>query len=226
MGKGVRLSKRQSRPWLLTLVLGSALSALFAAPRAKAADVFGNAGIRFEVDTIVEFEFVRSHGAYQSTFGVEDVETRQKTPLLAEVKPSDTAGNPCVPYNSQDDSTKTTEIDFLGTPGNTVPKFLTEFAFKANKRYRFYLESTYNYGNCPVSTVSTGGKSAQTRYSDGVNINGQFNLKFDKNFPGLSAGGAVLRWDDSNDIVPRTSEDHDFDDFIVVAGGTEACPYP
>ncbi|HEY9604411.1 MAG TPA: hypothetical protein V6C85_22535, partial [Allocoleopsis sp.] len=54
---------------------------------AQAVDQFDTNGIQFDVDTIVEFEFVQSHGAYQSTFGVIDLDTREKTPLISEVKP-------------------------------------------------------------------------------------------------------------------------------------------
>src|SRR4028119_2162579 len=56
---------------------------------AQAADQFDLNGIQFDVDTIIEFEFVQSHGPYQSAFGVINLDTGEKTPLIAEVKPSD-----------------------------------------------------------------------------------------------------------------------------------------
>jgi lysyl-tRNA synthetase class I len=52
--------------------LGVALSTIIGsfAQAAKAAEDFNNNFIRFEKDVAVEFEFVESRGAYQSTMGV------------------------------------------------------------------------------------------------------------------------------------------------------------
>lgn len=178
---------------------------------AQAEDSFGNSGIQFDVDTTVEFEFIESNGAFQSTFGVVNLDTGQKTPLLVEVKPSDRAQNPDRPSDFQDDSAPNSTKDFRGTPGNTVPQPLAEFEFKANARYAFYLESTYN------------GRPAGILYStDAQNPRNRQQVIFQNGFTGLSSGGTELRWDDTG--IVKLLEERDFDDFIVRAGGHLECP--
>ncbi len=178
----------------------------------QAVEDFNNGGIKFDVDTVVEFEFVESNGAYQSTFGVLDVETGQKTPLLAEVKPSDNPQNVKTPT---DYGRSTSKPDFHGSPGNTVPQPLAEFLFKANKRYVLYLESTYN------------GRPAGIVYStNSRNLASNQQGKFEGDFLGLAQGGTVLRWDDTGaELVKKSQDDRDFNDFVIRAGGHLACPY-
>ena len=116
---------------------------------AVAADYFGNDIIQFEQDTIVEFEFIESHGAYQSTFGVIDLDSCQltseqtiifdscdKTPLLSETQPSDLEETVYRSSSYEDDLSNKT-YDFLGTPGkfdliesplNNVPTTLGAFS--------------------------------------------------------------------------------------------------
>lgn len=125
---------------------------------AAAEDYVGNQGISFERDTIVEFEFIESHGAYQSTFGAIDLDSCQtdasgtivfnscdKTPLIKEVKPSDNYEYEKVYRNSSyvTNLGNADSEDFLGTPGNTVTQPKAEFLFEAGKRYAFYLESEF-----------------------------------------------------------------------------------
>src|SRR6476619_3468268 len=74
--------------WWLGAIASGLLLGGFVAP-VKAQESFGADGIRFDVDTIVEFEFIKSNGAYQSTFGIVNLETGERTPLFTEVKPSD-----------------------------------------------------------------------------------------------------------------------------------------
>ena len=129
---------------------------IFAQP-ATAQDYVGNRGIQFKEDTTIEFEFIVSHGAYQSTFGVIDLESCsktpdgaiifdscQKTPLISEVKPSDNYQNVYEPSTYKDDVKESLTYDFLGTPGNAVPEPMAEFTFKAGKNYVFYLESEFD----------------------------------------------------------------------------------
>ena len=42
---------------------------------AAAVEEFSNGGIRFDVDTVIEFEFLESNGSYQSVFGIVNLET-------------------------------------------------------------------------------------------------------------------------------------------------------
>jgi len=134
----------------------SFLSTLFGAitlslwSSAQAAELnLGGSELQFSEDTSLEIEFSEAHGAYQSTFGVLNLETQEKTPLLLEIKPSD------LPHTVNRPSSYTdnlgSEEDFLSTPGNAVPEPVSNFLFKANTPYTFYLESSYD--NRPVGTI-------------------------------------------------------------------------
>lgn len=216
---------------------------------ASAEDIIGNKGVRFDEDTVVEFEFIESHGAYQSTFGVIDLDTCQpgtvggidfdscvKTPLLSEVKASDNFDFDDVYRKSsyETDLQAGRANDFLGTPGVTVPDSLAEYKFEANKIYVFYLESMFD------------GKPAGVVYSTNL-INNQGNRQalfhaedlttqtvaqrrndsnFDANkFDALINGGLLINLDDTGSTLVRTElEDADFDDFIVGIGGYICAP--
>lgn len=179
----------------------------------KAQEIFDNIGIRFDADTIVEFEFVESHGAYRSSFGVINLDTGEKTPLLVEVKASDLSEDVNNPSSGTNDAGR--QNDFLGSPGNAVPNPLAEFLFKANNRYAFYLESTYN------------GRPAGIVYSvNSANPGNNQQVQFQGNITNLGNGGIMIRWDDTGSILVRTDkEDRDFDDFIIRSGGRIPCPY-
>ncbi|MGB3491124.1 MAG: DUF4114 domain-containing protein [Elainellaceae cyanobacterium] len=101
--------------------LVTSLIAVPLASVAQAQEQFGNNGIQFDTPTIVEFEFAGSDGVYQSVFGVENLSTGERTPLLREERS---------PNPNQD----------IGVVANP----LTEFEFAANTPYAFYLESIYN----------------------------------------------------------------------------------
>lgn len=201
-GAGVRILRGVGRLAAIASLHALAVSASWMPVHAE--ESFGNGGIQFDVDTVVEFEFVESHGAYQSTFGVINLDTGEKTPLIVEVKPSDS-----------DDPVVNKKMDFLSTPGNAVPQPLAEFKFKAKTRYAFYLESTY------------AGQAAGIFYSTNAkNPGGNEQVRFDSTIAGLSGGGSLIRWDDTGSLLVRPDkEDRDFDDFVVRAGGHLACQY-
>lgn len=206
---------------------------------ARAVELFGNEGVQFKQDTIVEFEFIVSHGAYQSTFGVVDLDSCatdsldscEKTPLLWEVKPSDTADT-IYRRSSYEDNVKINDFeDFKGTPGNTVPEPLAEFLFKAGKRYAFYLESAFN--GKPVGTVYSTNlynphnhrqalfNNEPPDYAD-LRLVTRRNLlvETDDKSDDLVNGGVLIRWDDTgSELVKEEFQDVDFDDFIVGIGG-------
>ncbi len=198
---------------LIGAVVGGLVSA-FSTP-VRAADVYGNTGIQFDVDTIVEFEFLKSNGAYQSTFGVINLDTGEKTPLLVESDSADRPQDVNRPSDFEDDTELSETDDFVGTPGRTVRNPLPEFQFQANTRYAFYLESTYN------------GRPAGILYStDAQNPGSNQQARFEGNLNALLNGGSVIRWDDTGSVLVRTGQqDQDFDDFIVRVGGHEACAY-
>ncbi len=198
----------------LAVVLGGAIG--FGTPAAQAQEFFSNRGIQFEVDTIVEFEFVESHGAYQSTFGVINLDTGRKTPLISEIRPADRVQSVERPSDYEDNFASGKANDFLGTPGNAVPDPFAEFEFQANTRYAFYLESSYN--NRPAGTL----------YSvDTQNPGGGQRVMFEGGLASLGSGGVLLRWDDTGSVLVRQEQqDLDFDDFIIRGGGHLDCPYP
>ena len=211
---------------------------------ATAENIIGNQGVRFDEDTIVEFEFIESHGAYQSTFGVIDLDTCQpgvegginfsscvKTPLLSEVKASDSFDFDDVYRESsyETDLQAGRNNDFLGTPGVTVPNPLAEYEFEADKIYVFYLESQFD--GKPTGVVYTtnlindkGNRqalflaedlTAQTVAQKRNDYTSDGN-KFDD----LINGGLLLSLDDTGSALVKTNqEDADFDDFIVGIGG-------
>lgn len=197
---------------LLQAAIVAGLCNTFISPTVQAADIFGNTGLQFDVDTIIEFEFVESNGAFQSSFGVINLDTGEKTPLLVEAKPSDTPQDPSRPSDFQDDAGTGSRKDFRGTPGNAVPQPLAEFRFKANTRYGFYLESTYN------------GRPAGILYStDSANPNNQQQVEFQGDFQALANNGSLIRWDDTG--IVKVQQERDFDDFIIRAGGNLDCGY-
>lgn len=181
----------------------------------KAQESFDNNGIRFEVGTIVEFEFIESNGAYQSSFGVINLATGEKTPLLIEVKPADRSQTIARPSDYQDDTGDLEQDDFKGTPGNTVPQSLVAFEFQANTPYALYLESSFN------------GRQVGILYSiDQQNPGRNQQVQFQGNLLDLGEGGVILRWDDTGSALVRNNEqDSDFDDFIIGIGGYLNCPF-
>lgn len=178
-------------------------------------EMFDNRGIQFDEDTIVDFEFIQSHGAYQSSFGVINLDTGEKTPLLVEVKPADTDDTVRRESTYQDDFESQRASDFLGTPGNTVIESLASFTFKAGNRYILYLESTFNNqlaGIVYSTNLENLGQNQQTQFVGGL--------------PELGDGGVILRWDDTGSkLVLENEQDNDYDDFIIGVGGNVKCPY-
>ena len=174
--------------------------------QAIAADLsLGNGGIKFTRDTTLEPSFLESHGAYQSTFGVINLDTNEKTPLLVEVKPADAVTPVGRPSTRSDD--RSTRLDFPGTPGNAVPQPISKFKFRANNNYAFYLESTLN------------GRPSGIVYStDKLNPNTERQVVFAGQPADLcNSSGMLLAWDDTGSKLVRTrqQQDRDFDDFIV-----------
>ena len=171
-------SLRKSNMMLMGVSLGTVGFLYSMTPSAIAEDYFGSNNIQFDQDTIIEFEFIKSHGAYQSTFGVIDIDSCEiepggeiifnscdKTALLVEAKASDDQDT-VFRRSTYEDSliNQSLEPDFVGTPGNAVPRPTSEFRFEAGKRYVFYLESSYD------------GKPAGVVYSADI-LNSQGNIQ-------------------------------------------------
>ncbi|BAY83146.1 hypothetical protein NIES267_26330 [Calothrix parasitica NIES-267] len=178
-------------------------------------EFFDNSGVLFTKNTVVQFKFVRSYGAYQSVFGVRNETTGQETDLIGEVKPSDLSPSQFEQaLNKPSDGLTDNPNDFQGTLGNAVPLPGTaQFIFKAGNRYSFYLKSQFKGRNVGV-VYST----------DAKNFAGNQQAKFIGGFSALANGGVTIRWDDTNSQIPRVNQnDNDFDDFIIKAGGHEEC---
>ncbi|MEM7063186.1 MAG: hypothetical protein AAF572_08475 [Cyanobacteria bacterium P01_B01_bin.77] len=173
------------------------------------AETFGNEGIRLEVDTVVEFEFLESNGSYQSIFGIVNLQTGEQFPLYGEVKASDALQTVNTPSDYQDDLGIQNQDDFYGTPGTTVPQPLREFRFSADTDYSFYLESYFN------------GQPAGTLYStSSLNSGDRSYAQFDGPMEQIIDGGLLLRWEDSGSLLVGDADtDYDFDDFIIRVGG-------
>lgn len=198
--------KRTAGLGLLIGAMASGLFGSFAAP-VQAQDSFGNQVIQFPVDTTVEFEFKESHGAYQSSLGILDLETGQPVQVLfSENKPYDQFGTGQSQTRSPGQNNIGTSLDFVGTvQGGTVQNQLTEFTFQANKRYAFYLESVSPTGQTRRTVLSSSSLAAV----------------FDGSLNSGERGGTVgsrIAWDD--DGLPQApGKDDDFDDFVIEAGG-------
>jgi hypothetical protein len=185
--------------------LASAMMLTFSTPAAYAADEFSPQAITFDQDTAVEFEFIESHGSFLATFGVMDLNTGEKTPLIKEDKGSDS-----------NERAVNKATDFLGTPGNAVSQPKNTFTFKANTPYTMYLESR----------TGTGRVASMVYSIDTKNPNGRQQSKFSKGFEGLGSQGVELKWDDQaigRQVTGAARNDDDFNDFVVIAGGADGC---
>jgi len=201
--------RKSDRIALVQLLMGAIAAGLvgsLAAP-AQAQDSFGNQVVQFPVDTTVEFEFKESHGAYQTTLGIVNLDTGQPVKVLfSEVKPYDDFGAGRTQVRTFGQNNLGTPLDHLGTvQGGTVQNQFSEFTFQANTRYGFYLESVSATGQTRRTVLSTS------------NLAAVFNGSLDS---GDRSGiiGSRIAWDD--DGLPQAKgKDDDFDDFVIEAGG-------
>lgn len=196
-------------------------------------DEFDNRAVQFTEDTVVEFEFDKSLGIYQSSFGIvnlsqcggQTVDTCQKTELFREVRPFDKGEALTLEDKSRASQGQTRDPnDFIGTPGTTVlGETRKKFTFQANTRYAFYLDSVYIHD----VAITEGGRTRVERRSDRkptvYSVNTE-STRLSEGFAGLSRGGVRIQWDDTG--IPRVSQpgqinpDSDFNDFAVIAGGS------
>ncbi len=134
---------------------------------ASAAEQFNNQTVQFERDTIIEFQFLRSNNAAQSTFGVLNLATGEKTPLISESRAQDRPGR-----------------NHVGTAGKAVRKPFAEFTFKSGTPYTLYLESTQK------------GQGTTTVYSVPDKNGGAQLAKFDNDATALGTQGVKIGWND------------------------------
>jgi hypothetical protein len=134
---------------------------------ASAAEQFNNQAVQFDRDTIVEFQFLSSNNAAQSTFGVLNLTTGEKTALISETRAQDKPGK-----------------NYVGSAGKTVRKPFAEFTFKSGTAYSLYLESSLK------------GKAATTVYSAPDKNGGAQLAKFDNDATALGTQGVKIAWND------------------------------
>jgi hypothetical protein len=156
---------------------------------ASAAEQFNAQTVQFERDTIIEFQFLRSNNAAQSTFGVLNLATGEKTPLISEARAQDKPGK-----------------NYTGSAGKAVRKPFGEFTFKSGTPYTLYLESTEK------------GKGTTTVYSVPEKNGGAQVAKFDNDATALGTQGVKIGWNDG------LSNNGNFNQFLVIAGGGIGCP--
>ena len=146
---------------IATTVFGSLVQS------ASAAEQFTNQTVQFDRDTIIEFQFLGSNNAAQSTFGVLNLATGEKVPLISEARAQDRPGK-----NS------------VGTAGKAVRKPFAEYTFKSGTPYTLYLESTAK------------GKGTTTVYSAPDRNGGAQLAKFDNESTALGTQGVKIGWND------------------------------
>jgi hypothetical protein len=134
---------------------------------ASAAEQFNNQTVQFERDTIIEFQFLKSNNSAQSTFGVLNLATGEKTPLISEARAQDKPGK-----------------NRVGTAGKAVRKPFAEFTFKSGTPYTLYLESSQK------------GKGTTTVYSVPDKNGGAQLAKFDNDATSLGTQGVRIGWND------------------------------
>lgn len=134
---------------------------------ASAAEQFNNQTVQFDRDTIIEFQFLGSNNAAQSTFGVLNLATGEKVPLISEARAQDRPGK-----------------NHVGTAGKAVRKPFAEYTFKSGTPYTLYLEST------------TKGKGTTTVFSVPDKNGGAQLAKFDNDATALGTQGVKIGWND------------------------------
>lgn len=222
----------------ITLVLGAIACGVMGCLSAPAqaqptTDEFDNRAVQFTEDTVVEFEFDKSLGVYQSTFGIVNlsqcggstVDTCQKTELFREVRPFD-RGEALTLEDQKRASLRQTRDpnDFIGTAGTTVlGETKKKFTFQANTRYAFYLESAYVHDVAIKERNGTRVERRTDKKPTIYSVNTE-STRLPEGFNGLSKGGVRIQWDDTG--IPNVSQpgqinpDSDFNDFAVIAGGS------
>jgi hypothetical protein len=134
---------------------------------ASAAEQFNDKIVQFDRDTIIEFQFLSSNNSAQSTFGVLNLATGEKTSLISEARAQDKPGK-----------------NYTGTAGKAVRKPFAEFTFKSGTPYTLYLESTVK------------GKGTTTVYSAPDKNGGSQLAKFDNDATSLGTQGVKIGWND------------------------------
>lgn len=197
-----------------TLMIGitaATATALFGVAGPANAFTFGTDGIRFDTDQQVNFNFVSSNGAFQSTLKIFEVleggALQEEAVLYEEVRGSDDGSR----------------NGYRATLGNAVQMVSNTFTFLATKVYTLGLVSTYNGNNAgTVYTTSTLNYTGLQRSvfgstggQEGIALPGASSLQAGNPF----SGPVAIAFED----IKWARADGDFNDFVVSA---EAVPEP
>lgn len=141
---------------VLGLIAGSAM-ALGAMPAQAAAISFGNDGIKFAKDTMVDFWFLESNGAFKSTLSVYNADTK-------------TAVNPFLFQEAAPGYDVPKTGDFHGTCPKTVTSPTGEchtwFTFKGGVNYSLLLDSTPNGKVYSTNALNIGSLNPDMKQAD------------------------------------------------------------
>ncbi|MCP2731480.1 PEP-CTERM sorting domain-containing protein [Limnofasciculus baicalensis] len=181
---------------VLGLIAGSAM-ALGAMPAQALEGLFGNDGIFFEEDTLVDFWFLESNGKFKSTLSVYNADTNTTVnPFLFQ----EAAPGYDVPKTG----------DFHGTCPQTVTSPAGEchtwFTFKGGVNYSLLLNS---------------GGNNQVYSTNALNLNSQNPLMQQAEFTAMGNHIYQIAWDDTGN-----NNDGDMNDFFVKAEIKKAVPEP
>ncbi|HEY9811358.1 MAG TPA: PEP-CTERM sorting domain-containing protein [Halomicronema sp.] len=216
---------------LFTTISVAAATLLSISAPAQAA-TFGTSGIQFDSNTTVNFNFIRSQGAFQSSLGVYEVLTQGSrtvtslvSTLFSEAKGSDFQG------------AAGRASEFAGTlAGGTVTNATASFQFLAGKVYTLGLVSKFDgninqlthnrivntvYSTSSLNTRWNG--SQQAVFGTNLGLNNTSTAAYANAGAAVSAnpfvqGGIRIAFDDRGN-----GNDADFQDFQVNA---EAVPEP
>jgi len=202
--------------FLSALTATAAATALFGAAAPAQAASFGTRGISFAKNTEITFTFVESHGKYQSSLGIYEV--NNSIPSLVKTLFSET--------KSSDNGAAN---EYKGTLGNTVlGPGKVSFTFLANTIYTLGLDSAGYFKNVVYSTSALNSRGTQQAVFGDLSLGNALTLDKTDNFQaagqfqnGLGSlfnGGALISFDDRGN-----NNDKDFQDFTVTA---EAVPEP
>lgn len=211
-------------------LLSASLFGLGLIPKAAQANSnFSNQSINFDRDTVVEFEFIQSHGSYQSVFGMINQTTGQETIIFQETQPYDGYGEIQQTSSNPRENDTGSNVDFVGTFGETVVQGsdltvvkisgkpdgqVVEVPFRANQEYTFFLKTFRSDGSLKSQSFST---------QEFLNLDGSLNGgNRNRDNYGRTITGTSLAWEDGG----RISNDEDHDDFVVEAGGFDFDPCP
>lgn len=205
-----------------TLTAAAAASAVasFSTPALAASltpSNFGVNGIKFDTNTTVQFDFLESHGMWQTALGVY----RKDSSLAGTLFTEDLRGS--------DPGSNDSKNDWKGTCGLSVSNCTTTFDFLAGVEYKFGLRR-YNPArpdvvNAPYSVGSDANK-AKFVYGGSYTYNLQGPTWISQNRDKTSLTATLSVGLDQVLIAMEDGYDKDYNDFLFKASVVKKVPEP